>query len=346
MDSRLDRPTDHRRSILLVLLAVAATGGSSYALVNVPRGLYLLGFVELGLAIYAAVVMYVSWRRPYSRWWGLAFLIPLNIVILVGLAAPETKPTVFIWVLVVPVLSYALLGRVLGLALTLPVTTLALAIYLWRYSGDAAMVNLPTLANVLITFCTIWVFFHFYERNREATTRRLRQLATTDPLTGVHNRLQLDYIFEKLTKAANRGNQPLTLLVIDLDHFKAINDRWGHQAGDTVLVRVARMLGSRMRGSDWIFRIGGEEFCVLLPGTGRDGACCVAEALRDELTREQCHWNGQPIPLSASIGIAVCPDDGERLEQLLSLADERMYRAKAAGRNRVVAGTPEAVAES
>jgi diguanylate cyclase (GGDEF)-like protein len=108
-----------------------------------------------------------------------------------------------------------------------------------------------------------------------------------------------------------------------------------------VLVHLADVLRSRMRGGDWAFRIGGEEFCLLLPATARTGAVSAAEGLRRHVAEHACHWDGERIPLSASIGAAVYPEDGRQLGTLLSLADERMYRAKAEGRNRVVSDTAE-----
>ncbi|MEA5547662.1 GGDEF domain-containing protein, partial [Limnoraphis robusta CCNP1324] len=240
-----------------------------------------------------------------------------------------------------PVLFYALLGRRLGFMATVPLTLVAAAIYLWRYAGDPNMINEPTIGHLVISYGTVWTFIHFYESNREATTRQLRILATTDPLTGVNNRLQLDEVFERLASAADRSGEALALLIMDLDHFKHINDRWGHQAGDGVLVHLAKVLRSRMRGGDWAFRIGGEEFCLLLPATTRTGAASAAEALRRQVADSPCHADGEHIPLSASIGAAVYPEDGRQLDALLSLADERMYRAKAEGRNRVVSGTAE-----
>jgi diguanylate cyclase (GGDEF)-like protein len=217
-----------------------------------------------------------------------------------------------------------------------PLTLVAGYIYLWRYGGDPNMVNEPTLGHMLLSFATIWTFFHLYEANREETTRQLRTLATTDPLTGVNNRLQLGEVFQRLAGAAERRGEPLALLVLDLDHFKHVNDHLGHQAGDRVLVHLANVVRGRVRAGDWAFRIGGEEFCLLLPATTRAGAASTAEALRRQVAESPYDLEGKRVPLSASIGVAVYPEDGRQLDALLSHADARMYLAKAEGRNRVV----------
>jgi diguanylate cyclase (GGDEF)-like protein len=337
----LARPSDDRRLYLIVLLTIAIFACGWFALLNLPRGMILLGSAELLATIFYLALLWMTIRRPYARWRAVAFLIPLTVVILLGLVDPGTVPTAFIWVMVLPVLFYALLGRRPGFFATVPLTLTAAVIYLWRYAGDPAMINEPTIGHLVLSYGTVWTFIHLYESNREATTGQLRTLATTDPLTGVNNRLQLDEVFERLASAADRSREGLALLVLDLDHFKRINDRWGHQAGDRVLVHLANVLRSRMRGGDWAFRIGGEEFCLLLPVTARAGAASAAEALRRQVAERPCHSDGERIPLSASIGAAVYPEDGHQLDALLSLADERMYRAKAEGRNRVVGGTPE-----
>jgi diguanylate cyclase (GGDEF)-like protein len=177
---------------------------------------------------------------------------------------------------------------------------------------------------------------HLYERNRERTTGELQRLATTDQLTGLHNRRQLEKIFTHLAGAADRQKHALAVVVMDLDHFKQINDRWGHHAGDAVLVHVAKLLRDHLRASDWAFRIGGEEFCLLLPMADRDGAASATEALRRRIAEHPCDTDGQIIPLSASIGVSLYPANARAFGELLSLADERMYRAKQQGRNRVV----------
>ncbi|MFW6094294.1 MAG: GGDEF domain-containing protein [Pseudomonadota bacterium] len=332
----LERPWDHRRSYLIVLLTIAVFASGWFALLNLPRGMILLGSAELVMMVVDLALLWMTVRRPFARWRAVAFLIPLIVVVLMGCVGPDTAPTAFIWVMVLPVLFYALLGRRLGFLATVPLTLTAAAIYLWRFAGNPNMINEPTFGHLVLSYGTVWTFIHLYESNREAKTEQLRALATTDPLTGVNNRLQLDEVFERLASAGARSGEPLALLVLDLDHFKHINDRWGHQAGDDVLVHLARVLRGRMRGGDWAFRIGGEEFCLLMPGTSRTGAASAAQGLLRQIADSPCRVDGERIPLSASIGAAVYPDDGRRLDALLSLADQRMYRAKAEGRDRVV----------
>jgi diguanylate cyclase (GGDEF)-like protein len=163
----------------------------------------------------------------------------------------------------------------------------------------------------------------------------LRDQADRDWLTGLHNRRFLAREIERLSSEAPAG--PFSVAVLDLDHFKSINDRFGHEAGDRVLVRVAGVLLDELRVSDVVVRTGGEEFVVLMPDTGPRAAAACCERLRCAIA--EVDWSAEVVPellVTASVGLA-CAQDAETLRDLTSVADERLYAAKRAGRDRVVA---------
>jgi diguanylate cyclase (GGDEF)-like protein len=163
--------------------------------------------------------------------------------------------------------------------------------------------------------------------------------ARTDPLTGLLNRRALTELAQRAMAHAVRHGSPLSVVLIDIDHFKQINDTHGHAAGDAVLVGLARLLNAHLRAGDACARLGGEEFLLLLPGTSRTQAVQVAEKLRLLMASEA---EGAGIRWSSSFG--VCSSDGTSdFDRLLQRADEALYRAKAGGRNRVECapeGTP------
>jgi diguanylate cyclase (GGDEF)-like protein len=161
----------------------------------------------------------------------------------------------------------------------------------------------------------------------------LREQADRDPLTGVRNRRYLARARAGAT-AALAG--PVSLAVVDLDHFKAINDSFGHHAGDAVLVRAAELLVEHVRAEDIVVRTGGEEFAVLMPGTGADLAAAVCERLRAVIGAERWEGVAPGLSVTASIGVVSAPD-ASMLDELGRRADERLYAAKRAGRNRVAA---------
>jgi diguanylate cyclase (GGDEF)-like protein len=190
---------------------------------------------------------------------------------------------------------------------------------------------------------------------------QLTRLATTDPLTGLANRRYLLAELDREWQRIARTRQPLSVLMVDLDHFKAINDRYGHSAGDEVLVALASRCKRRLRTIDLCGRVGGEEFVVLLPETGADGAMATAERLRAEVGSTPIATAGGSVRVTISIGVAVhdpravptgpAPDEAvERpAQELLQRADRALYRAKAEGRNRVHRDRPreaEAVASA
>jgi diguanylate cyclase (GGDEF)-like protein len=164
--------------------------------------------------------------------------------------------------------------------------------------------------------------------------RELELLATTDELTGLHNRRSLQHRLKFEVARARRFRTPLTALMIDLDHFKHINDEHGHLVGDKVLAEVARLVRDNVRVIDIAGRYGGEELCVLLPNTPLDGARKLAENLRAKIAA-QVHYDGaRRITITASTGIGVYNEtDVSDAEALLSAADAALYRAKAKGRN-------------
>lgn len=327
---------DFRRPALTVMLVFSVAALAWHTVAEFRYGIKFLAGIQLALATHFAVLLYFARRRPYSRWLAASFLLPLLTLLLVAMAHADTSPNVFIWAFLIPVLSYALLERKMGFVVSLIATGMALLAYLSKYADTPERLHVLALSDALICLSSIWVAMHLYERNRESATGELERLATTDQLTGLHNRRQLEAVFTRLAGAARRQGHALAVVVMDLDHFKQINDRWGHHAGDAVLVHVARLLREHLRSSDWAFRIGGEEFCLLLPVAARDGAITVTEALRRRITEHPCHVDGEAIPLSASIGVATFPANSRTFAELLSLADERMYRAKHEGRNRVI----------
>ncbi len=168
----------------------------------------------------------------------------------------------------------------------------------------------------------------------EAANEELARLATRDPLTGVFNRRWFDDKLRDSIQLARRQGSGIALLLLDIDHFKRINDLHGHDVGDAVLRQFAALLGSQTRGSDCVARIGGEEFALLMPGTARaEGALQVAAKLRAATAETEFPVVGR-ISFSAGVSLWSSSDDDETGAQLVKRADEALYRAKAGGRDR------------
>ena len=167
------------------------------------------------------------------------------------------------------------------------------------------------------------------------------RLAAQDDLTGVASRRAIIAALDRDVARAVRSGEPLALMMLDIDHFKQVNDRWGHQAGDAVLRRVVQVLQQRVRAQDLIGRYGGEEFLLVLPNTPSKGAYQLAQDLCAAVQATSCAWGPETIPVTVSIGVfAGCLEPQVQSDQLLQAADSAMYRAKAAGRNAVAMAHP------
>lgn len=174
-------------------------------------------------------------------------------------------------------------------------------------------------------------------RTFQASIEDQRQKALTDPLTGLPNRAALSERLDLEVARVQRFGGELLLAMLDVDHFKRINDDFGHLAGDKVLKIIAGELAKRLRKTDFIARFGGEEFVVLLPSTPLDGGRQLLEALRGAVEKIPFHFKGEPLVITCSIGVTAF-HDGERNDSAFERADQALYRAKRSGRNRLELG--------
>jgi diguanylate cyclase (GGDEF)-like protein/PAS domain S-box-containing protein len=175
----------------------------------------------------------------------------------------------------------------------------------------------------------------------------LREMALRDGLTGMYNRRYLEDALNRELHRAERSGKPVSVVMIDIDHFKHFNDKYGHDASDFVLSAVARAIMKCIRPSDIACRYGGEELAVVLPEANLESACARAEQLRLTIRNNNLVHLGQTLPApTASFGVAVYPANGTKPADLLKAADQALYRAKQEGRDRVCAATEEAPAES
>ena len=175
----------------------------------------------------------------------------------------------------------------------------------------------------------------YLENNLELEyMQHILSLASVDSLTGLYNKRHFDEVFGKEVARAEQSGTPCSLVILDIDHFKRINDGFGHPAGDAVLKHVASVVKGQIRQSDTLCRVGGEEFALVLPQTPYMLAAQAAELIRSSVERAVCDVAGTPIPATLSLGVAELAP-GEVPERLYQRADERLYAAKHSGRNRV-----------
>ncbi|MGI4811310.1 MAG: diguanylate cyclase [Janthinobacterium lividum] len=175
--------------------------------------------------------------------------------------------------------------------------------------------------------------------HQAADAGNLRRLLTQDHLTGAANRAHFLKSFERSHRLWQQNKQPLSLILIDIDHFKSINDRYGHPVGDLMLQSLTRSCTNILRSDSLFSRLGGEEFAVLLPNTSHDNALATAERLRAAIAAESVIAAGQEIRITASFGYVTADDQANSVDAMIKMADERLYEAKRTGRNRVCGPT-------
>lgn len=191
------------------------------------------------------------------------------------------------------------------------------------------------LFNLSVVFAMFSYLSFYYLTHVTATSRKLQRLATTDPLTNLFNRRHMTYLAEKELARSERSGHPLAFLILDLDHFKVINDQYGHEAGDRVLTDVALLILQQLRKQDLVARWGGEEFLAVLPDTDLGSARVSAERIRAALLANEWYSpDGAPMAITISAGVSEY-QPGDDLAAAINRADRAMYRSKESGRNRV-----------
>lgn len=232
-----------------------------------------------------------------------------------------------LWLIAGILLVISVLAYLVGIFIVQPLDRLIVGAS--KVAGGDLAVDLPVTTGGEVGALT-QVFNTMVTRLRIGR-QELEELSITDQLTGLYNRRHLGQALTTECERARRHGHPVSLLLLDIDHFKAYNDSHGHLAGDEVLRRVGQLLRETVRTGDCAARYGGEEFVVVLPNTGTDGAVDLAERLRQRM-REEAFEGGT---VTASVGVTQSPTKGFTPESLIAAADEALYRAKREGRDRV-----------
>ncbi|MER0239265.1 GGDEF domain-containing protein [Fulvimarina sp. MAC8] len=335
-ESIFDSIDAFRRTVLLGLLLFTAGFGAAFSVLNYLNENFSAMAAELAMGSLAIGLIPIVRKTDHLVTWSIVYLIPFNSVMMFIISTPQSSPSVFAWVLLIPILSHMLIGRALGGAMTLTFMLIAFSLYYTRFGDDLVNGNSRALLNVAGVALCIFGFSYAYETSRSRAENALKKRAFTDALTGLGNRSYLYCRFGEEIERNRRYGTPCGILLLDIDFFKRINDTYGHEVGDNALQLMSAILTENIRTNDDAFRHGGEEFCVLLHDTAHDDAACAAEKLRRIVEAAELKSNGSTINFTTSIGVASIPDDGEDLQELMNVADMRLYDAKSRGRNQVV----------
>lgn len=326
----------HQRAVLQVLLALLIPGGMLFALSNMIKGVYSLAAIELCFSLAASLLWKPVKTIKNPQRMVLIIIFPMFATVCYAIFLPSSSLAMLAWVYTIPVLAYSALGARTGFLVS-SIFYLMVGIHLlMRYGPDSAYHDFNALLNLVVCAVGIWAFVHAYERARDTSQRLLTGMAITDPLTGLKNRLDLASSFQRKCERSAEQGLTVGVIMVDLDFFKLINDSHGHSGGDEVLRRVAAALTRAVRVDDLVFRVGGEEFCLVVPRIGEVQLKRTAEALRERIQNLDIVLDGKRIRVTGSLGAVMMCEQFSDLPQLLVEADKRLYAAKHQGRNRAV----------
>ena len=325
----------HWLLLILVLLYVIFGGPDKDAEAAIATALVLY-------TVFVMVFRFANFYKRWSRWkvaletWAMIGLITWVCLYTGGLASPLLNTYML------PLITAAL---TLGKVTTLIEVALIVACQIFL-GGSFSMERLISLAflggfaaQIAPVILVAYVVTMFAADIRYGLSRAML-LSETDELTGLLNRRGFAIAADRLLAQAARYNRGSTILMIDSDNLKPVNDGHGHEAGNRLLKQLAKTIRAEVRDTDVPARYGGDEFIVLLSETPLKGALTVAERIRDTMAARPMEIDGKPIACTVSIGVAGYPEDGLTIDAIVSRADRAMYQAKRAGRNRVVQFLP------
>ena len=321
-------------SIASVLVGVGVTD----AFRSTQPAIYGIGAAAVVVAVVLHDLLPARSRTPAVV--AIEVLVALGLVTgLLALTGYGSSPFAYAYSLVAVAVALALGPRVaLGVAALATISYLGVLL-LDPALGQAAGTD---LLRVGLSIGSIWLLAFLagaFASGERRTRERVLALSRTDPLTGLLNRTQLLPTLEQEVQRTRRSERGFCLLMIDLDGLKAVNDSQGHPRGDQVLRSLGSVISQSIRTVDAAFRLGGDEFLVILPETDFAGAFVVAEKIRAGAEEVGLGTHGTELPTSVSIGLVSCPEDGTGSEELMVAADRAMYQAKSLGKNQI-SGNP------
>jgi diguanylate cyclase (GGDEF)-like protein len=315
--------TDFRLGIISLFCVCSVTAILPLAVYRFIVGDWQTGIGDLALVSLFIMIVVHAWRSGDTQLAArlLALTMTLGYLALVIFGSVHVM-----WAFPILGAGFLLADRVFASLSGLATLSLSAA-----FSGRFD--NAVDIWSFVTTGVLVALFGLIFATRTEMQRRQLDDIASRDPLTQAGNRRALRQILELVERDQDKRGEPASVVLLDLDHFKSVNDAYGHKEGDRILVNFVDIVTARLRDGDTLFRLGGEEFVVVLPATELDSAMSVADQLRAHVA-EQLEGPGGPV--TVSMGVAEL-EAGEALREWLSRADEALYRAKHRGRNRVEA---------
>ncbi|MGV8843407.1 MAG: GGDEF domain-containing protein [Pseudomonas sp.] len=329
---------DFQLSILTFMAFFGVAGITPYAIYRLLQGNWLVGIVDSLMVLGALSAVAYAWRTGDTVKPGIA----LAMIVSFGAVPVAINLGVdgLFWIYVVILFNFFMVSPRKALLLTLLLlSSLISYALLIPHSVFASHYQMMSFIVTALTASALAFIFAFRMRSQRD---QLQLLSTLDPLTGAGNRRSMDEQLKTARAAQRRHHTPYGVLIMDMDHFKRVNDQFGHAVGDRVLVDFVQQLKSISRQEDQLYRLGGEEFLLLLPNIDLAGLGVIAKKIREHLA-QRLHRPNEAI--TVSIGGALL-HSGESIESWLKRADDHLYQAKSTGRDRAIietASEPDAI---
>lgn len=353
-----------KKTMLTFIALGIATMAIFWGLLYIYIGYTLSGIIPLAYALISFSSIYFfcrSKRFLFFRFSQLLMILLLPFGLMWSLGGFANGSVVMIWAIFTPVaaLFFSDVGEAIGWLVAFLALVVISAVIDPRVASmvepmDASTNTLFFLLNMGMSFLLLYMVLLYFVRDRqrvnqkvidaytqltrthlqlEANEKRIREMMHTDPLTGIANRRYLEKKLDEELSRMHRYKNSLTVVMTDIDNFKRINDRYGHPAGDLVIQTYARIIEEEIRSNDFVARVGGEEYLILLPNNDEAGAMAQAERIREALAQ----YKFEDFPrarVTASFGV-ICVDPNESASALLNRVDKALYEAKKSGKNRV-----------
>ena len=272
---------------------------------------------------------------------GLGLVTFCSVTTILG----RTEISIFLWAFILPVACFSVMGRKKGMAVTIIYFFLNL---LLMTASEQIMLSKPYTSFVVIRFSIVYIILtfiiYYYESSQQMLINYIQhekeefaKASKQDPLTGLYNRREMWARMEIERERQLRMSKPFTVVIGDIDNFKDVNDKFGHDSGDYVLVTLAKLMKDMVRGIDFTARWGGEEFLIMLVETDLDDGQNVAERIRRKIESTKFEYNDVTIPITMTFGLSVYKGASDDIEACIKRADQALYKGKYQGKNKVVA---------
>ncbi|MGM0703661.1 MAG: GGDEF domain-containing protein [Pseudomonadota bacterium] len=330
--------TYRHTTLSLFCLAVVAVITFTYGLLNwlyfdEPR----LAAIELAVSLISTIALADLYRNHNAQRAAWVAVIATGGMVLLYFWYVRAEYSAIVWAALFAMISFVLLGTRRAAPMYLLFVTIVTVTVLLKRHEWPALADRASLANHFGALLAFGILAFYQERARETAHARIQRLAEKDSLTGIANRRHFVEAFDKSRHRLIAQEQAYAFLLLDIDHFKHINDTYGHAIGDEVIIAITRRIAASVRAEDLVGRLGGEEFGVLLVNCSSDDAKARADGIRRAIGETPITIKDQTLTATISIGVASGMASAQDFNTLYVRADEYLYQAKAQGRNRVVA---------